>query len=252
MKKFVLLWTCLIAVSIGSTATRAAAAPVPTDDAALRQLILQVIKDNPKVIYDAVNSYLRQKRDAEHRQEMERRFKKRVKDIVSKANPQKGPHDAPITIIEYTDFECPYCARASHTMEQLFKVYPGKLRLVFKNNPLTFHKQAVPAARAALAAFKQGQFWPYHDLLFAHHRELDAKRYMAFAKQLGLDLGRFEKDRHSAAVAKQIAAEKARAKAHKFSATPTFIINGVVVVGAQRIDRFTEVIDRLLAEKPKG
>lgn len=229
-----------------------AAAPVPRNEAALRQLILQVIKDNPKVIYDAVNSYLRQKSEIENRQKMERRFKKRVKDTVSKLNPVKGPADAPITIIEYTDFQCPYCARASHTLEQLFKVYPGQLRLVFKNNPLSFHKQAVPAAKAALAAFKQGKFWPYHDLLFAHHQELDAKRYLAFAKQLGLDLKQFKKDRDSAAIARQIAAEQAQAKAHKFSATPTFIINGVVVVGAQRVDRFTEVIDRLLAEKPKG
>lgn len=225
---------------------------ITIDEEKMREIILQVIKDNPKLIYETVNSYVREERRNAQAKQMEANFKNRITDInVGPGNPAKGPANALITIIEYTDFQCPYCKRGADAAYELLKIYPEKVKVVFKNNPLAFHKQALPAAKAALAANKQGKFWEYHDLLFEKPSELKEELFVKYAENLKLDMEKFNKDRNSEEIAKQIESDMADAKAHKFTSTPIFVVNGVVVRGAQTVDYFSKVIDRLIAEKDK-
>jgi len=225
-----------------------AAAGSALNEEQIREIVKQVIKENPKLIIDTVNNYIREQQKKKQEQALEASFKNRIKDVISKNNPTKGPEKAPITIIEYTDFQCPYCRRGAETIRRLMETYPNKIRLVFKNNPLKFHPQALPAAKAALAAHKQGKFWEYHDLLFKNSAKLNEEMFLKFARDLGLDMEKFNKDRNSEEIAKQIENDQARAAELKLSGTPTFIINGVVIRGAQPLPYFRMVIERLLSE----
>lgn len=215
----------------------------------IREIVKDVIKENPRLIYETVNNYVREE---QRKKRVEAGFKNRIKDIVSDNSPAKGPKEAPVTIIEYTDFQCPYCRRGAETMHKIMEMYPEKVRLVFKNNPLKFHPQALPAAKAALAANKQGKFWEYHDLLFKNSTRLNKEMYLKLARDLDLDIEKFNKDRNSEEIARQIKDEQAQAARHKLTGTPMFIVNGVVVRGAQPLPYFTMVIDRLLSEVGRG
>lgn len=101
--------------------------------------------------------------------------------------PSFGPKDAKVTVVEFSDFECPYCSKAAKVTEQLRKEYGDKIRFVFRQFPLSFHKNAKPAAEAALAAHAQGKFWEYHDVLFENSRKLDKESLAEYAKKTGLD-----------------------------------------------------------------
>ncbi len=225
---------------------------VTVDQNQLRELIKDVIKENPKLIYETINTYVREMNKDKQEKQLESGFKNRITGIAVDENmPARGPKDAPILLVEYTDFQCPYCAKASKTVEDVLKKYPQQVRLVLKNNPLDFHEQAVPAAKAALAAHKQGKFWEYHDLLFANSSKLNEEMFVKFAKDLSLDMEKFAKDRNSDDIAVQIEADKEETAKNKLKGTPAFVANGVVIRGAQTLDYFVKVIDRLLAEKNK-
>ncbi len=223
---------------------------VTIDENELREVIKKVIKENPKLILNTINTYVKDEKQRKREEQLESSFKNPIKDIVATdANPSVGPKEAVITIVEYTDFECPYCSKGAKTVKKVLKKYPEKVRLVFKNNPLDFHKQAIPAARAALAANRQGKFWEYHDLLFKKSSKLSEDQFVKFAKKLKLDMEKFDKDRKSPEIAKQVLSEMAEAKKHGLKGTPTFVVNGIVIRGAQKLDYFSRVIDRLLEEK---
>ena len=247
MKRIAELLVCFFIVSgLGCAGRAPQKAATAMDEAAVRQLVLEVIRENPAVVYDAVSAHARQMKEKARQEKLERSFRRRIQIKVNPSDPVKGPADAPITIIEFTDFQCPYCARGASVIDDLFHKYAGKIRVVFKNNPLKFHKNAVPAAKAALAAHRQGKFWPYYERLFENHNQLSSQLFSTIAEELGLDMQRFEKDRQSEQIARVIAADRQQAKSHRLTSTPTFVINGVVVVGAQRYDYFKTIIDRLL------
>lgn len=237
---------CLAALAAGPAA--AAAAEPTADQHQLKELIKQVIRENPKLLYDTITQYHRELQAQRRQQQLESSFKNRIEETVAAHNPVKGPADAAVTIIEYSDFQCPYCSRAARTAERLLELYPGKTRLVFKNLPLKSHENALPAARAALAAHRQGKFWEYHDLLFQNSNALDEARLVTLAQEAGLDVARFNRDRQSAEIAAEVEADRKQAAAHNFTGTPKFVINGVVVTGAQPLPEFQKVVERLLAE----
>lgn len=218
------------------------------DDTKLRETIKQVIRENPKLLYDTINVYVRQQKAEEQARRLEASFKNRVEDVIKPGTPVKGPQNAPVTIVEYTDFQCPYCSRGAKVMDQLLKKYDGKVRVAFKNLPLDMHKKALPAAKAALAAHKQGKFWPFHDLLFANARQLSDAMMVKFAKDLAMDVEQFNRDRQSNEITKQIESDKAQAAKHNFRSTPMFIANGVVIKGAQQFSHFSMIVERLLKE----
>jgi len=161
--------------------------------------------------------------------------------------PVLGPRNAPVTIVEWSDFQCPFCGRVEPTLQQLRQEYKGKIRLAWKNQPLSFHPNAMPAAEAAMAAHEQGKFWEFHDALFKRQGELGPALYDEVAKQLGLDMDRFHASIQSHRHAAQIQADMSAGSAVGAQGTPTFFINGKKLVGAQPVDAFKQVIDAELA-----
>ncbi len=163
--------------------------------------------------------------------------------------PALGPKNAPVTIVEFSDFQCPFCRRGAATIKRLKKAYGDKVRLVFKHLPLSFHRHAYLAAQAAMAAHAQGKFWEYHDKLFNNNRQLGKENYIKWAKELGLDVARFKKELESGKYQAYINKDKAEARSLGANGTPTFFINGRKVVGALPYSRFKEIVDALLAPK---
>ncbi len=184
MKKKLVKAIAVIGISYFSiTASPVTGEVVNLDESRVREIVEEVIKKNPKLIFDTVNDYIRIQREEKEAEQFESGFKNRIRDIaVSEKNPVKGNKDAQIAIIEYSDFQCPYCSKAIETIEQVLKEYPEKVKWIFKQNPLEFHKQAMPAAKASLAAHKQGKFWEYHDLLFKNSSSLNEEMLIQFAK----------------------------------------------------------------------
>ncbi|MBR4984238.1 MAG: thioredoxin domain-containing protein [Proteobacteria bacterium] len=162
----------------------------------------------------------------------------------------KGPADAPVVIYKFSEFECPFCGRVEPTLEELMKTYNGKIRIVFKNNPLPFHKNAKLASEAALAAGEQGKFWEMHDILFKNQKALERDQLIEHAKTIpGLDIAKFTQALDSHKFAAQVESELAEGSKAGITGTPTFVINGKKLVGAQPIDKFKAEIDAALAAK---
>ncbi len=170
------------------------------------------------------------------------------KDVALGHAPVKGAPNAPVTIVMFSDFQCPFCSRVEPTVKQIEDAYAGKVKVVWKNNPLPFHPNAMPAAKAAMAAYKQGKFWEMHDLLFANQRELSPASYEKWAQQIGLNMDKFKADMASSDVEAEIKADVAQAQQVGANGTPNFFIDGVNVVGAQPFDSFKKVIDDELAK----
>ena len=162
--------------------------------------------------------------------------------------PTKGSEEALVTIIEYSDFECPYCRKVLPTLKQVEETYGDKVRVVFRQQPLPMHKQAIPAAKAALAAHNQGKFWEMHDLLFAkaESRGLNDEAYVEMARQLSLDVDKFNADRASPEIAALIEGDQKIAAQFGAGGTPAFFVNGRPISGAQPFEAFQKVIDEEL------
>jgi protein-disulfide isomerase len=160
--------------------------------------------------------------------------------------PARGPANAPVTLVAFSDFECPFCARAVPTMKALEEEYAGKLRVAFKHQPLDMHPHAKLAAAASLAAHEQGRFWEFHDILFANQRQLDRASLEAYAKQLGLNEARFKAALDSGKFDSQLTADMSEGTRVGANGTPTFFINGRPLVGALPIDQFRRIIDEEL------
>lgn len=167
------------------------------------------------------------------------------------ALPVRGNANAKVTIVEFSDYECPFCSRVEPTLAQILKTYPNDVRIAFVNNPLGFHKNAMPAAKAAVAAFRQGKFWEMHDVLFGNQKGLGDALYTAKATELGLDMARFAADMNSAETQSYIDKGMKDAGAAGISGTPSFLINGKLVVGALPFDNFKKEIDAELARANK-
>jgi protein-disulfide isomerase len=194
------------AVSLVTAAEQAKAEPMPADDfsAAMEKYLEN--DQNVEKIGDALERYFKNKQKARAEQESEQldaQFDNPIKVDVG-SSPIRGEKDAPITIIEFSEFQCPYCKRGSQTMHDVMKEYPGKVNWVFKHLPLPFHPKAKPAAKAALAAGEQGKFWEMHDKLFENQSELGDKLYFRLAEELGLDVEKFKADYTSEKFDKQI------------------------------------------------
>ena len=168
---------------------------------------------------------------------------------VAAEGPSRGPKDAPITIVEFSDFECPYCGAAHDTVEQVMSTYAGKVRLVYRQFPLSFHPHAAKAAEASLCAADQGKFWEYHDVLFKNQKKLDPTDLKAFATEVGMDGQKFGQCLESGDKKKAVDADQQAGLAAGVGGTPAFFINGIFLNGALPIDEFKKVIDLELAAK---
>lgn len=159
----------------------------------------------------------------------------------------RGDTGAPVTIVVFSDFECPFCKRGAARVEDLTKKYGRNVRVAFKHYPLPFHPKAPRAAAAAVAAQNQGRFWELHDRLFAQGAALDDDALIAHARAIGLDIERFKRDLEDPATQARVEADIAEAKKAGVQGTPTFFVNGERLVGAQPLDAFIPVVDRALA-----
>ena len=167
----------------------------------------------------------------------------KVYDLPTGESAMKGEVNAPVTIVEFSEFECPFCSKATELVDNVMKKYEGQVNVVFKNFPLDFHAAARPAAKAALAAKRQGKFWEMHDLLFAMQDGLKNKDQLSedgyqdylreefsnLAASLSLDMDKFNADLDDPALTVQINEEEALGRGVNVGGTPSFFVNGVKV-----------------------
>jgi protein-disulfide isomerase len=168
---------------------------------------------------------------------------------VSADDPSSGPANAPITVVEFSDYQCPYCARVVPTLSKLRQAYGDKIRMVFKDFPLAIHPLAPKAAEAAHCAGEQGKYWDMHDRLFANQQALAVPGLKETAAGLGLDGAKFGQCLDSGKYAAAIAEDMKQGEALGVQSTPTVYINGRPVLGAQPFELFQSVIDEELARK---
>jgi protein-disulfide isomerase len=166
-------------------------------------------------------------------------------------DPTRGNAKAPVTLVLFSDFQCPYCGKVEPTLNEVEKAYGDKVKVVWKHQPLAMHPQAIPAAEAAEAAREQGKFWQMHDKLFANQGALSPDVYTRYAKELNLDLARFEASRQSGKGRARIQQDQEIAGRVGVNGTPTMFVNGERVVGAVPFETLKAAIDRQLAATAK-
>jgi protein-disulfide isomerase len=170
-----------------------------------------------------------------------------VVEVAAAGRPEKGGKNAPVTIIEFSDYECPFCKRAEGVIDQVTSTYGDKVKVVFRDFPLPFHANARPAAEAANCAAGMGKFWEYHGKLFDNQQALTPDKLNTYATDVGLDQAKFSEclaqKPHAAAIDKDIE----DGQKVGVSGTPAFFINGRMLSGAQPFEKFKELIDEELA-----
>ncbi len=162
--------------------------------------------------------------------------------------PSRGLESAKVAIVEFSDFQCPFCGRVNPTLQKIQKEYGDQVRVVFKHLPLSIHSKAPAAHAAAEAAHRQGKFWEMHDRIFANQRALEPSVLEGYAQAIGLDMDRYRKDIASKDVKKRIADDTSEARRLGVTGTPGFFLNGRFLSGAQPFERFQAMIDEELGK----
>ncbi|MBI4169865.1 MAG: thioredoxin domain-containing protein [Acidobacteria bacterium] len=164
-------------------------------------------------------------------------------EVALDDDPSKGPAKAPVTIVEFSDYQCPYCSRAESVVEEVLKKYGDKVRLVYRDYPLKFHQNAETASQGAECAEEQGKFWEMHKALFANQQKLAATDLAETAGGLGMDKEKFKACLDSGKYKAEVQKDFEDGQKYGVSGTPTFFINGIPMVGARGVDAFAEIID---------
>ncbi len=211
---------------------------LPKSEEDARKLVRQALKDRQKQrLEKALEARLLKDANLQIKLE-EPRFPVKV----AASDPVRGPADAPVTIVEFSDFQCPFCARVQTTLHRIMEAYPAQVRIVFKNMPGQRHDRAKPAAEAAMCAGRQGKFWEMHDWLYAHQAKLDDASLEAEAKALGLDMDAFTSCTSKHQTRAQVEAGLKEARELGLNGTPIFFVNGRMIRGAQPFEVFDEAI----------
>jgi len=169
--------------------------------------------------------------------------------VNTQGAPVRGDPDAKLAVIEFSDFQCPFCGRVVPTLQQIQQEYGDKVRIVFKHLPLPMHPKAPAAHAAAEAAHRQGKFWEMHDKIFADQASMSPDKYQQYARDLGLDIAKFDRDTADAGVKQRIDADAAEATRMGVTGTPAFFVNGRFVSGAVGFDVFKTLLDEELGKK---
>lgn len=238
------------------------AAAKPAASGPTEAQIKKALEKNPNLILDVLRShkkefiqtwqeaYMEEKERAQREQEemeLNEAFKKPFKPELDAKAHVRGSAEAKYTLVEYSDFQCPYCGRGFMTVEALRKKYGADLRFIYKNKPLPMHPMAMPAAQYFEAAALQSvdKAYALHDKLFENQNSLSEDFIKKSAKEVGLDVDKLEKDSKSAEVKNKIEADSKEADSFEFTGTPGFLINGIPVRGAYPPERFDKIIERL-------
>lgn len=168
----------------------------------------------------------------------------RVRVEYSSQDPMKGATEPLVTIVEWSDFQCPFCGTLAQTLDELVKAYPDDVRLVFRQFPLPMHPDAELGARATLAAREQGYFWAMHDRLFANRTKMKREDLVEHAKALGLDVAKFEADLDDPEIAQRLERDKAIGRRLGIRGTPAFFVNGLRYGGAMDAKQLEEIIEK--------
>lgn len=238
-----------------------------TSDDKLKQQMAKILAEDPKILTDAIEKNpaefitalqnaaknaqdaLGKKREDEEKKKLEESFDKPLVAEIRSDESIRGPKDAPLTLVEYSDFECPFCTRGYQTVMDLMKKYPGKIRFIYKHLPLSFHEQAMIASQyyEAIRIQDEKKAFEFHDEIFKNQGKL--KNGAAFldslAKKVGADLAKVKKDINSDAVKSRIEADMKEAANFGMQGTPGFLFNGVPVRGAYPADYFVGLVDEL-------
>jgi protein-disulfide isomerase len=177
---------------------------------------------------------------------------KTIYKVAAGSSESKGSKNAALDVVIFSDFQCPFCSRVEPTLKQMEKEYAGKVRFTWKNYPLPFHNNAMPAAEAAMAAGAQGKFWEMHDKLFANQQALDRPSLEKYAQELGLNMAKFKADLDANKYKDVIDAEQKEGTAVGVTGTPAVFINGRKIAGAYPWDMFKKIADEELAKKQGG
>lgn len=209
----------------------------PTDSD-LEAKVLEVIRKNPQVLVESLQAY--QQKQAEQQQQAQKAFLEQMKSnpkAVIGDSPATGAKEQKIVLLEFSDFQCPYCSKAHQTLKQFMATRQNQVTLVYKHLPLTqIHPEAMPSAKAAWAAGQQGKFWEFHDALFENQQKLGEPLYVATAKALNLDLQRFDQDRKGQAASAAIQKDVDMAEKLGVTGTPFLIMNDQVIANGAQLD----------------
>jgi protein-disulfide isomerase len=244
----VLARSLLSALLLGTMLLPATAQQKPKVDPALEQQVLEVLRKNPDVVYQVLKKYAEEKQAAEAAQEKAaqaaavQKFFKDTKAVIGDS-PTRGAADRKILLVVFSDFQCPYCAQFNDNVKKFMAKHP-EVTLVYKHFPLTqAHPQALPAAKAALAAHKQGKFWEFHDILFANQQRLGEAFYLETAKKLKLDLKKFQTDYDGAD--QLIVQDFTLGRRLNVQGTPAMFLNGESLVGANSVEELEKYLARV-------
>jgi protein-disulfide isomerase len=220
--------------------------------------IAQCVKENRACsrCLPAAKYLLKGVRDGQSRDQIEKSFQnrfdpKKVRDVPIEGSPTKGPESAPVVIVEFADFECPFCASMAPVFDKTWTERQDKVRFVYKFLPLPAHPHGEPAARAGFAAAQQGKFWEMNKKMFANREHLEQSDLESYAKELGLDLAKFRTDMTSQAATDRIAADRKLADTLGVKGTPTVFINGREYDLRQDLGDWITLEQQMMNEGPK-
>lgn len=217
-------------------------------------IILEVLQENKKAFFDIVQSAAQEEQGRRQKEEEEKEkkqfdeaFRNPLQPSITKNTRVRGPKNAKFTLIEYSDFQCPYCKRGYQNVEALRKKYGSSMRFVYKHMPLNFHPEAMPAAKymEAIGLQSEETAWKFHDTLFENQDKLGQDLYKKTAQELGVNMERLTKDLESEEVAHRVESDIEEAKRFGFTGTPGFLLNGIPVRGAYPVEHFDAIVARL-------
>lgn len=256
MKKSLVLVTAIAAlISLGCSPSASQLKKTMEENP---DILHAAIEKDPKGFLEVVNKAARQAQEQAREDQakaeedrMEEEFSNPKTPEVSEDRAIFGPKSASVTIVEYSDFQCPYCSRGYETIKEVMEAYGDKVRVIYKHLPLDFHDQAMPAAKyyEAIALQDTSKAKKFHDMIFENQQKLGSgkeKFLEETAKKVGANMSKLKKDLDSKEVSSRIESDMAEAKKFGFSGTPGFLVNGVSVRGAYPFPEFKKIIDRHL------
>ncbi len=224
-------------------------------------ILTDAIKKHPAEIMEAIQGAARdaqkvmaEKAQKDEEKSREEEYKNPKVAEMADGRAYIGPKDAPVVLIEYSDFQCPFCKRGYETVDAVLKKYDGKIRFMYKHLPLEFHPLAMPAAKRfeAIALQSPEKAYKFHDEVFKNQEKLgqDKEKFLdASAKKVGVDMAKMKKDMEGPEVKARIDSDMAEARKFGFQGTPGFLVSGISLKGAYPVPEFEKIIDKILAEK---